>query len=183
MADLAEDGLALHLSIVLLPIDVDRRCVADTILYSLDPVFLENRVNVAVASSDCCVGHAPLDLLAVDLELPNDMVGAEVSDCAFFFQTTEPDVVQVVEPEVSIVLVVLVNFIEDALCSHVLSQHHCFVDKWVPRNHLFVWRGETVFTLLDAMQIHDFRWAESAFEGLYSGNEHCIVHKSVLVFI
>jgi len=85
LADLAEDGLALHLSIVLLPVDVDRRCVVDTILYSLDPIFLENRVNVAVAPRDCCVGHAPLDFLAVDLELANDMVGAEVSDCTLFF--------------------------------------------------------------------------------------------------
>lgn len=183
LADLAENGLALHLSIVLLPVNVDRRCVVDTILYSLDPIFLENCVNVAVASCDCCVGHAPLDLLAVDLELANDTVGAEVSDCTFFLQTTEPDVVQVVEPEVSIVLIVLVDFIEYALCSHILSQHHCFIYEWVPLNHLFVRWGEAVETLLDAVQIDNFSWAECTLEGLYPGDKHCIIHEGMLVFI
>lgn len=151
LADLAEDRLALHLSCVLLSIDVDRRCIGYTILNCLSPVFFKNRVDVTVSFPDCCVGHAPLDLLAINLERANDSVSAEVADRAFHFQTTEPDVVQVVEPEVSIILIVFVDLIEDALCSNILSKHHRFIDVWESLYHVFIWRGEAVLALLDAV--------------------------------
>jgi len=183
LADLAEDGLTLHFSCVLTTVDVDRGCVVDTILYSLESVFFKNWVDVTVSSTDCRFGHAPLDLLGVDPELANDSIGTEVSDRALLLQTTEPDVVQVVEPEVSIVLIVFVDFIEDAFCPDVLSQHHCFINEWELRNHLFVRRSEAVQALLDAVQVYDFLWAEGALECLYAGNEDRVIHQGVLVFI
>ena len=106
-----------------------------------------------------------------------------VVDQAFVLQTTDSNIIEIVQENVPILVVILVCDLVKTALAEILVEHLLRFECRVFSDLLFIWHEETVLAFFDALLFDKLLGTELAVEGFNSGFELCNSVHGVLVLV